>query len=90
LGRLAGWQSDSDIPQFQNSYGQVFHVISRARSTSAVELMAAQTTLKDAGLGSAQITCLIDPWSIEGQQIPQNFCRQLMICACMPSNDYSH
>jgi hypothetical protein len=72
FGAAAGWQSGtSDIPQFQNSYGQVFHGDSTGKINQAqVELMAAQTTLKDAGLGSASDNLFwVDPWSVEGQQI---------------------
>jgi hypothetical protein len=72
FGAAAGWQSGtSDIPQFQNSYGQVFHGDLTGKINQAqVELIAAQTTLKDAGLGSATDNLFwIDPWSVEGQQI---------------------
>jgi hypothetical protein len=72
FGAAAGWQSGtSDIPQFQNSYGQVFHGDFTGKINQAqVELMAAQTTLKDAGLGSATDNLFwIDPWSADGQQI---------------------
>jgi hexosaminidase len=72
FGAAAGWQSGtSDIPQFQNSYGQVFHGDFTGKVNQAqVELMAAQTTLKDAGLGSATDNLFwVDPWSAEGQQL---------------------
>ena len=72
FGAAAGWQSGtSDIPQFQNSYGQVFHGDFTGKINQAqVELMAAQTTLKDAGLGSATDNFFwADPWSADGQQI---------------------
>ena len=72
FGAAAGWQSGtSDIPQFQNSYGQVFHGDSTGKINQAqAELMAAQTTLKDAGLGSATDNLFwVDPWSADGQQL---------------------
>jgi hexosaminidase len=72
FGAAAGWQSGtSDIPQFQKSYGQVFHGDSTGKINQAqVELMAAQTTLKDAGLGSASDNLFwVDPWSADGQQL---------------------
>jgi hypothetical protein len=72
FGAAAGWQSGtSDIPQFQNSYGQAFHGDFTGKINQAqVELMAAQTTLKDAGLGSATDNLFwIDPWSADGQQL---------------------
>jgi hypothetical protein len=72
FGAAAGWQSGtSDIPQFQNNYGQVFHGDSTGKINQAqVELMAAQTTLKDAGLGSATDNLFwVDPWSADGQQL---------------------
>jgi len=71
-GAAAGWQSGtSSIPQFQNSYGQVFHGDLTGKINQAqVELMAAQTTLKDAGLGAATDNLFwVDPWSAEGQQL---------------------
>jgi hypothetical protein len=72
FGAAAGWQSGtSSIPQFQNSYGQVFHGDLTGKINQAqVELMAAQTTLKDAGLGAATDNLFwADPWSADGQQL---------------------
>ncbi len=72
FGASAGWQpGTSNIPQFQNSYGQVFHGdLTGKINQSQVELMAAQATLKDAGLGAATDNLFwVDPWSVEGQQI---------------------
>jgi hypothetical protein len=72
FGAAAGWQKGtSSIPQFQSSYGQVFHGDFTGKINQAqVELMAAQATLKDAGLGSATDNLFwIDPWSAEGQQL---------------------
>jgi len=72
FGAAAGWQSGtSDIPQFQNNYGQVFHGdLSGKINQALVELMAAQATLKDAGLGSASDNLFwADPWSEDGQKL---------------------
>ncbi len=71
-GAAAGWQQGtSSIPQFQGSYGQVFHGDLTGKINQAqIELMAAQATLKDAGLDKATDNLFwIDPWSAEGQQI---------------------
>ncbi|MHB8301558.1 MAG: family 20 glycosylhydrolase [Acidobacteriaceae bacterium] len=71
-GAAAGWQSGtSSIPQFQSSYGQVFHGDATGKINQAQEeLMAAQMVLKNAGLGSATDGLFwIDPWSQEGQQV---------------------
>lgn len=72
FGAAAGWQpGTSSIPQFQSSFGQVFHGDSTGKINQAqVELMAAQATLKDAGLGAASDNLFwADPWSSEGQHI---------------------
>jgi hypothetical protein len=72
FGAAAGWQpGTSSIPQFQSSYGQVFHGDFTGKINQAqVELMAAQATLKDAGLSSASDNLFwVDPWSVEGQMI---------------------
>lgn len=72
FGAAAGWQpGTSSIPQFQNSFGQVFHGDLTGKINQAqVELMAAHTALKDAGLGSATDNLFwADPWSAEGQQL---------------------
>lgn len=71
-GAAAGWQPGmSGIPQFQNSYGQVFHGDSTGKINQAQrELMAAQTALKNAGLASVSDHLFwVDPWSQQGQQI---------------------
>ncbi|MGA2834447.1 MAG: family 20 glycosylhydrolase [Terracidiphilus sp.] len=72
FGAAAGWQQgSSSIPQFQSSYGQVFHSDFTGKINQAQkELMAAQATLKDAGLGSATDNLFwVDPWSVEGLQL---------------------
>lgn len=71
-GAAAGWQQGtSSIPQFQNSYGQVFHGDTTGKINQAqIELMAGQKSLQDAGLHAASDHLFwIDPWSLEGQQI---------------------
>jgi len=72
FGAAAGWQpGTSSIPQFQNSYGQVFHGDDTGKINQAqIELMAAHAALKDAGLNAATDNLFwVDPWSAEGQQI---------------------
>ncbi len=72
FGAAASWQpGQSSIADYQDEYGQVFHLdptgkINRAQK----ELMAAQEDLIDAGTGmtSDQISWL-DPWSAEGQTV---------------------
>ena len=71
-GAAAGWQpGTSSISQFQSSYGQVFHGDFTGKINQAQkELMDAQATLKDAGLGSATDNLFwVDPWSAEGQRL---------------------
>ncbi|MHB1960141.1 MAG: family 20 glycosylhydrolase [Acidobacteriaceae bacterium] len=71
-GAAAGWQSGtSSILQFENSYGQVFHGDTTGKINQAqMELMAAQATLKNAGLWAANGQLFwVDPWSARGQQI---------------------
>ncbi|MGB9408389.1 MAG: family 20 glycosylhydrolase [Terracidiphilus sp.] len=72
FGAAAAWQpGTSSIPQFQNSYGQVFHGDLTGKINQAqVELMAAHATLKDAGLSAATDSLFwADPWSADGQQL---------------------
>ena len=72
FGAAAAWQPGlSSIPQFQNSYGQVFHGDNTGKINQAqIELMAAHATLKEAGLNAATDNLFwVDPWSTEGQQI---------------------
>jgi len=76
FGAAASWQpGTSAIPQFQNSYGQVFHGDASGKINRAqVELMAAQQTLTDAGVHAASDHLFwMDPWSGEGQQISAKF-----------------
>ena len=71
-GAAAGWQpGTSDIPRFQNSYGQVFHGDSTGKINQAqVEMMTAQKALADAGLADiSRHVFWADPWSADGQQI---------------------
>ena len=72
FGAAAGWQSGaSSIPQFQDSYGQVFHGDRTGKINQAqIELMAAQKTLSDTGIDdSSDHLFWMDPWSKEGQQV---------------------
>ncbi len=72
FGAAAGWQSGlSSIPQFQNNYGQVFHGDLTGKINQAqIELMAAQSTLVNAGLGGARSGLFwADPLSPSGQAL---------------------
>jgi hexosaminidase len=72
FGAAAGWQPGaSNIPQFQDSYGQVFHGDRTGKINQAqIELMAAQKTLDDLGIDeSSDHLFWMDPWSMEGQQV---------------------
>ncbi len=71
-GAAAGWQPGiSNIPRFQNSYGQVFHGDSTGKINQAqLEMMAAQNVLEGAELaGISDDVFWVDPWSTDGQQI---------------------
>ena len=71
FGAAAAWQPGaSSIPQFESSYGQVFHGDPTGKINQAqMELMAAHTTLTDAGLGTASDDLFwMDPWSAQGQR----------------------
>lgn len=71
FGAAASWQpGTSNIAQFQNSYGQVFHgdwtgKINRAQ----IELMTADEILNQAHLGPSSTLFWIDPLSKDGQAI---------------------
>ncbi len=70
FGAAASWQTGtSSIPQFENSYGQVFHGDLTGKINQAqMEIMAAQLTFRQAGLDSATDELFwIDPWSQQGQ-----------------------
>lgn len=72
FGAAAGWQpGSSSIPQFQNSFGQVFHGDTTGKINQAqIELMAAQKTLEGTGLRyNSDRLFWVDPWSTEGQRI---------------------
>jgi hypothetical protein len=72
FGAAAGWQSGkSSIPQFQQSYGQVFHNDTTGDVNQAqLDLMEAHQTLDKAGLDDASDNLFwMDPWSKEGQQV---------------------
>ena len=71
FGAAAGWQpGSSSIPQFQNSYGQIFHGDLTGKINQAqIDLMAAQKTVTDSDVGySTDDLFWMDPWSKEGQQ----------------------
>jgi hexosaminidase len=72
FGAAAAWQpGESSIPQFQASYGAVFHGdLSGKIDKAQAEIMAAQKLLTDAGFrfGASNTLFWEDPWSREGQQ----------------------
>lgn len=71
-GAAAGWQpGTSSIPEFQNSYGQIFHGDTTGKINQAqVELMAAQAILNSVDLAAVSDHLFwIDPWSATGQRI---------------------
>ena len=72
FGAAAAWQSgQSSIADYQDEYGQVFHLDPSGKINAAQkELMAAQEDLMNAktGMTSDQVFWL-DPWSAEGQTL---------------------
>jgi hexosaminidase len=73
FGAAAAWQhGDSSIPQFEQSYAQVFHNDPTGKLNQAqLELMAAHAVLKDqAHVGDASNSLFwLDPFSKDGQRI---------------------
>jgi hypothetical protein len=72
FGAVAAWQpGQSSIADYQDSYGQVFHLDTNVRINGAEkELMAATDDITNAqtGMTSDQLFWL-DPWSAEGQAV---------------------
>jgi hexosaminidase len=71
FGAAAAWQpGTSNISQFQNSYGQVFHGdLSGKINQAQIELMAAHKLLQKAGFtGASEVLFWEDPWSKAGQE----------------------
>ena len=72
FGAAAAWQpGTSDIAQFQQSYGPVFHGDPTGDVDEAQRaLIAAQQALMRAGLDDARDAYFwVDPWSPEGEQV---------------------
>ena len=70
FGAAASWQpGESSIPEFERSYGRVFHGDTTGKIDEAQrKLSAAQARLRDAGVGDAStFLFFLDPWSTEGQ-----------------------
>ncbi len=70
FGAAASWQpGESSIPEFERSYGRVFHGDTTGKIDDAQrKLSAAQARLRDAGVGDASTFLFyLDPWSTEGQ-----------------------
>ena len=72
FGAAASWQpGESSIPQFQASYGAVFHGDTSGKIDQAqAQIMAAQKLLSDNGFrfGASNALFWEDPWSPAGQQ----------------------
>ncbi|MDE1156396.1 MAG: family 20 glycosylhydrolase [Acidobacteriaceae bacterium] len=71
FGAAAAWQpGESSIPDFQNSYGEVFHGDLTGKLDEAQrELMAAHALLKSAKVGDGSDGLFwLDPWSKDGQR----------------------
>jgi hypothetical protein len=70
FGAAASWQKgESNIPEFERSYGRVFHGDTTGKVDEAQrKLSAAHARLRDAGVGDASTFLFyLDPWSSEGQ-----------------------
>jgi hexosaminidase len=70
FGAAASWQKgESSIPDFEKSFGRVFHNDTTGKIDEAQrKLSAAQARLRDAGVGDASTFLFyLDPWSTEGQ-----------------------
>jgi hexosaminidase len=72
FGAVAAWQpGESSIADYQEAYGQVFHLDASGKIDAAEkELMAAQEAIAKAriGMNSDQLFWL-DPWSAQGQEV---------------------
>lgn len=72
FGAAAAWQpGKSDIAQFEQDYGRIFHGDASGKINDAQRaLMAAQEVLAQAGLQDARDSYFwVDPWSPAGQKI---------------------
>jgi len=70
FGAAASWQpGESSIPEFERSFGRVFHGDTTGRIDDAQrKLSAAHARLRDAGIGDGSTFLFyLDPWSTEGQ-----------------------
>jgi hypothetical protein len=74
FGAAAAWQpGESSVVDFQNAYGQVFHLDSSGKiNTVEKELIAAQDAIANAKTNLNSDTLFwLDPWSAEGQDISE-------------------
>jgi hexosaminidase len=72
FGAVAAWQpGESSIADYQDAYGQVFHLDSSGKINAAEkELMAAEEAIADAGVHmSSDELFWVDPWSAQGQAV---------------------
>jgi len=72
FGAVAAWQpGQSSIADYQDQYGQAFHLDASGKINAAEkELMAAQESLVNAKTGlTSDALFWLDPWSTEGQTV---------------------
>ncbi|MGB6742679.1 MAG: glycoside hydrolase family 20 zincin-like fold domain-containing protein [Terracidiphilus sp.] len=72
FGAVAAWQpGESSIANYQDAYGQTFHLDSSGKINSAEkELMAAEEGVATAKTGLSSDTLFwLDPWSAQGQDV---------------------
>jgi hypothetical protein len=72
FGAVAAWQpGESSIADYQDGYGQVFHLDPSGKiNTAEKELMAAQGAIGNAGTGMTSDELFwLDPWSAQGQAV---------------------
>ncbi len=72
FGAVAAWQAgESSIADYQDAYGQAFHLDPSGKINIAEkELMAAEEDLGDAKTGmNSDAVFWLDPWSAQGQEV---------------------
>ena len=71
FGAVAAWQpGESSIADYQDAYGQVFHLDPSGKVNSAEkELMAAQEAIANATGMTSDALFWLDPWSVQGQSV---------------------
>lgn len=72
FGAVAAWQpGESSIADYQDAYGQVFHLDASGKINAAEkELMAAEEAIANAGVHTTSDQLFwVDPWSAQGQAL---------------------